>query len=329
MKKNLVVSVISMLLVLFVNGCGFTDYVSTEYQKQTEWAKENGTLTDGKSPDDSLVDAVNSIVTSASTDSDVDVVYGIGDTISMIDVTEDGTKVHIDLTVTGCEAAYDGWENVTLIFYTVKNKDDSELEFGNDVFTVYADNSYVEPGSWESYNEYSYGVLRKNTTYEGVYVAKVDPYTTNEIRLYAGNFEWLVWDSSNYTASESYDDTYEDSDEYDVGDIYYAPQFAGRYSDDTADLKFSAYSTPDEESIGTYTLTMNGVTYSGEVTPVWVDQNTLIGFDYDNNGVDVEITIYHWESDALCNAQMILFDSQTDDILDSTDYINLVERYQS
>lgn len=263
MKKSLMFLLVGFM-VLGTASCGATEQLVEECKDQYEWTKENDALTNGRSSSEQFADTVEDLtgvdISSVDEESSVATVsssaqneYAIGEVVPLTSKDIDGNTSKLDLVVTGYQPVYNGQKNVTAIFYTVTNKEGSELQFENTMFTCYADNKFVTAESWEDHTSYDYAILIPGTSYEGCYVADVDANLVNTIDLHAGNITWHVKEEEVPVESVS---------DYDFEKVIDA---SGFYSDGIDSLDISFYSSPDENTVGTFTASMNGMTYSGEL----------------------------------------------------------------
>lgn len=271
MKKSILA--ILTCTTLLLGGCGATEKIINSAKEQIEWTEENNARTNGMSAEEAFEDTVEDMTgvdisgiysteetetveeveETISTDGDE---YTIGDTVPLISVNEDGSQTKIDLTVTGCEPVFNSEKNVTAIFYTVTSKEGSELKFDNTNFTCYADDTYVSPTYWEEYNPYSYGILMPGTTYEGVYVADVDPNTVSKIDLYSGDIVWHVQENISHEYPQEIDEEYNPEE---------ALPLSGLYTDGTNSCVVMFYSYPEGQYVGGFEVVMDGVSYYGDL----------------------------------------------------------------
>lgn len=261
MKKSLLALLVA-IMVLGLTGCDEADQFVEDCKEQAEWTAENGALTNGRSSqeqleetlgdlsgmDISLEDEDNSTTSSGGNE------HELGETISVTYTDDYGTLSYLDITVTGYQVVNNGRKNVTAISYTITNTSGDEMIFDNSLFTCYADNNYVDTESWGDYNTFSYGKLMSGTSYEGCYVADVDGNTVSTIDLYIGDFVYHVQKEEilNVESNPDYDSEK-------------GLSLAGLYSDGNDSLDVSFYSAADGWYVGSFTTTMDGVSYSGEL----------------------------------------------------------------
>lgn len=255
MKKKMIILSIALML-FFMSGCDMIEDMVQDAKEQMEWTEEHNARTNGMSMEEALEDVTGIEISSENDESELseisNEVYDIGDTVSL-SFTSENTTTDIDISITGYEPVYNGESNVTAIFYTVKSKSGYELKFDNSSFKCYANNTFVQSSFWNDYDIFSYGILMPGTSYEGCYVADVDPNVVRTIDLYLGDTMWHIQkEEIPVQVYASYDAS--------VG-----LALSGLYSDDVDSCDVSFYSSIENSYVGTFTVTLDGNTYSGEL----------------------------------------------------------------
>ena len=258
MKKKILV-VLTGVMLFGVAGCGVAEQIVEDAKEDIEWTEENGALTNGRSSDEQLAETVEDLTGIDISDSLSDnsttstTGFGIGETVPMTFTTNSGAVTNMDITITGYRQVNNGTKNVTAIFYTATSKDGAEIEFGNFDFNCYADNTYVESTYWEDYYTSSSGVLMPGTTYDGCYIADVDPYTVNKIELYCGDCAWIIQKEGMQTV------------ETPAFDPMAYMEYSGGYSGDFGSASVSFYSSVEDDYVGNASITFtDGTAYSGD-----------------------------------------------------------------
>ena len=258
MRKNRIVA-LCIMGTIFISGCGAVDAIKEDAKEQIEWTEENNARTNGMSAEEAVENVIEdltgedvNITGGADSVSDADIYY-IGDTAPM-KLSDGDVSASLDVTVTGYKQVCDSaGKNITAIYYTVASKDGDQVQFGNPYFTVYADSSYVESGVWENYTPYSYGMLRPGTTYDGCYVADVDPFTVNEIEIYCGESAWIIQEGAMQVI------------ETPAFDPMAYMEYSGGYSGDFGSASVSFYSSVEDDYVGNASITFtDGTAYSGD-----------------------------------------------------------------
>lgn len=326
MKKKKM-AVLIMMGAVGIAGCGAVDAIKEEAREQIEWTEENKARTNGMSAEEAAKDAIEDILGEEAESvggaegigeaDDVDSVsdantYYIGDTASM-KLVEDGSVVTtLDVTVTGYQQVYDrvNEKNATAIFYTVTSKDGEQMKFGNPYFTVYADGFYVEPGYWEDYGDFSYGVLMPGTTYDGCYVADVDPYLVSNIDLYVGD---IIWHIQKEETPVQVNSTYDASE---------GLLLSGFYTDGNNSCSVSFYSYQEGYYVGTFSVIVDGIEYSGEMQ---YDENEDIYYGYTENLDSVCLLFSSTEQPTV----IIYLESEDGSVDTVTDSMTMTQHYVS
>lgn len=321
MKKKIIVALFVVGIVC-ITGCGVVEQLVEGAKEDIEWTKENGALTNGRSSDEQLAETIEDLTgvdISLSDEKPGTTSTGheheIGDTVSITSINSDGTETNLDITVTGCQQVYDrvNEKNAIAIFYTVTSKDSEQMMFDNSYFNVYADSSYVEPGYWEDYNEFSYGILMPDTSYDGCYVADVDLELVNKIDLYLGDIIFHIQKEGVPVASTS-DGGYS----FEAGLAY-----SGFYSDsnsNTCDVSF--YSSPEGGTVGTFFASIGGSIYSGEM-----EYDEATGNYKCITSNNDELTIYFEDYEGTPSVSLCIV--RVDGVIFGTDYIPMTEHYES
>lgn len=324
-KKMIVLLILGMAAC--TTGCGLASEIAEDAKKQMEWTEEHHALTDGKSIDpnakkilDDVTDAILDSNDAENNDTDMDNTqvtatsssnYFIGDTAPLISKSDSG-NTYIDLTVTGYQQVYDSVneKNAIAIFYTVTSKDGEKMTFDNTNLDVYADDVYVEAGTWEDWSVFSYGILMPGTTYEGCYVADVDAATVSKIVMYCGDTVWTIQESyvSNQTAEDSLSND--------------GAEWAGFYTDGINNASISIYSAPEEGCAGNYHFTLEGYgEISGELQ-YYPEDNIFLP-------IDSSICMTIWCLDD--NGTKTINISIIEELLDDLSYgpLQMTEHYES
>lgn len=194
-KRVLIGSVAFALVIVNLYGCSAADKFVENAKESYEWTEEHGARTNGESVEERLKDNIEDFIgeidepdasgqdeEGSQTKSEK---YGMGDTINLID--ENSGEMELVFTDWGITYDIEG-KPVLYISYHIQNTGEGEIQVGDGMFGIYADNYKVSTSCLVDPDEsVTYANLSAGRNIEGKIYADVNPDKASNIEVECGN----------------------------------------------------------------------------------------------------------------------------------------------
>lgn len=194
-KKVLCSGFVLALTAANLYGCSVADNFVEHAKESMEWTEEHGARTNGESVEERLKDNIEDVIgeidesdasgKGAEDSQSENGKYEIGDTIDLVD--ENSGEMALVFTDWGTTYDIEG-KPVLYISYNIKNTGNRDIQVGDGMFGVYADNYKVSTTCLVDPDEsVTYANLSAGRNIEGKVYADINPDGASNIEVECGN----------------------------------------------------------------------------------------------------------------------------------------------